>query len=141
MIMKYVKPGAQETAGTLTPANIQVKPLKRNDGKEIYTVRGEIRNESAGTVGMIQVEAQFRNAADEVIGRAGAFCGNIIEDSTLISTDMGRIKADLNNELGQSLSNASIPSGGKVPFLIVLDNPPGGVSKVTVTISNFQETT
>jgi hypothetical protein len=115
--------------------------LKRNDGKEIFTVRGEVRNESAGTVGMIQVEAQFRNAADEVIGRAEAFCGNVIEDSTLVGTDMGRIKADLNNELGQSLSNASIPAGGKVPFLIVLDNPPAGVSKVTVTISNFQETT
>jgi predicted Zn finger-like uncharacterized protein len=141
IIMKYVKSGAQESAGTLTPANIQVKPLQRNDGKEIFTVRGEVRNESAGTVGMIQVEAQFRNAADEVIGRAEAFCGNIIEDSTLAGTDMGRIKADLNNELGQSLSNASIPAGGKVPFLIVLDNPPAGVSKVTVTISNFQETT
>lgn len=141
MIMKYVKPGAQETEGTLTPANIQVKSLKRTDGKEVYTVRGEVRNESAGTVGMVQVEAQFRNASDQVIARSQAFCGNIMDDNTLAGRDLGQIKADLNNELGQSLSNASIPSGGVVPFLIVLDNPPAGVSKVTVTISGFQETT
>ena len=140
-VMEYVKPATQQSEGTLTPANIQVKPLKRADGKEIFTVRGEVRNESAGTVGMIQVEAQFRNAAGDVIGKAGAFCGNIIEDNVLAGTDMGQIKADLNNELGQSLSNASIQSGGSVPFLIVLDNPPAGVSKVTVTISGFQETT
>jgi hypothetical protein len=141
MIMKYVKPGAQQAEGTLTPANIQVKQLNRTDGKVIITVRGEVRNESSGTVGMIKVEAQFRNAADDIVSRSESFCGNVIEDGVLVSADMGTVRADLSNELGQSLNNASIPPGSSVPFLIVLENPPAGVSKVTVTISGFQETT
>ncbi|MDT8396149.1 MAG: DUF3426 domain-containing protein [bacterium] len=140
-IMEYVKPGARQAEGTLTPANVQVKSLNRADGKVIYTVRGEVKNESAGTVGMVQVEAQFRNAADDILSRSGSFCGNVIKDGALVNADMGKVRADLNNELGQSLNNSSIPPGSSVPFLIVLENPPAGVSKVTVTISGFQETT
>ncbi|MCK5351838.1 hypothetical protein KAJ77_04635, partial [bacterium] len=62
-------------------------------------------------------------------------------DSDLVSLDLNRVRSDLQNELGQSLSNASIAPGQVVPFLIILDNPPSGVSKVTVTILSFKETT
>ncbi len=140
-VMEMIQSRAQQTEGTLTPANVQVKVLNRTDGKIIYSVRGEVRNESAGNVGMIQVEAQFRNASGDVLSKVTSFCGNLLEDSELISLDLNEIRADLQNELGQSLSNASIDPGRAVPFLIVLDNPPSGVSKVTVTILSFKETT
>jgi len=140
-VMEMIQSRSQQTEGTLTPANVQVKVLNRTDGKIIYSVRGEVRNESAGNVGMIQVEAQFRNASGDVLSKVTSFCGNLLEDSELISLDMNEIRADLQNELGQSLSNASIDPGRAVPFLIVLDNPPSGVSKVTVTILSFKETT
>ena len=131
----------QQTEGTLTPANIEVKALSRTDGKILYSVRGEVRNESAGNVGMIQVEAQFRNDAGDVLSKARSYCGNLLEDSELVSLDLKQIRSSLKNELGQSLSNASIAPGQTVPFLAILDNPPPGVSKVTVTILSFKETT
>lgn len=140
-VMEMIQSRGQQAEGTLTPANVQVKVLNRTDGKIIYSVRGEVRNESAGNVGMIQVEAQFRNASGDVLSKVTSFCGNLLEDSELISLDLNEIRADLQNELGQSLSNASIDPGRAVPFLIVLDNPPSGVSKVTVTILSFKETT
>lgn len=140
-VMEIIQSRGQQTEGTLTPADIQVKALTRTDGKIIYLVRGEVQNESAGNVGMIQVEAQFRNASGDVLSKATSYCGNLFEDSELVRMDMNRIRSDLQNELGQSLINASITPGQTVPFLVVLDSPPAGVSKVTVTILSFKETT
>lgn len=140
-IMEMIQSRGQQPAGTLTPADIQVKALTRTDGKIIYLVRGKVLNQSAGNVGMIQVEAQFRNASGDILSKATSYCGNLFEDGDLVRMDMNRLRSDLQNELGQSLNNASIPSGQTVPFLVVLDNPPAGVSKVTVTILSFKETT
>ena len=140
-VMEMVKARAGQTEGTLTPANIQVKAINRADGKIIYSVRGEIRNESQGNVGMIQVEAQFRNASGDVLRKAASFCGNMIPDSDLARLEMGKIRTDLQNELGQSLSNANVMPGQVVPFLVILDDPPAGINKVTVTILSFEETT
>ena len=140
-VMEMIQSRGQQPEGTLTPSNVQVKALSRTDGKIIYSVRGEVRNESTGNVGMIQVEAQFRNASGDVLSQATSYCGNLFEDSDLVSLDLNRVRSDLQNELGQSLSNASIAPGQTVPFLAILDNPPPGVSKVTVTILSFKETT
>jgi hypothetical protein len=140
-VMEMIQSRGQQTKGTLTPSNVQVKALSRSDGKIIYSVRGEVRNESTGNVGMIQVEAQFRNASGDVLSKATSYCGNLFEDSDLVSLDLNRVRSDLQNELGQSLSNASISPGQVVPFLVILDNPPSGVNKVTVTILSFKETT
>ncbi len=140
-VMDLIQSRRQQPAGALTPANVQVKALTRTDGKIIYSVRGEVRNESAGNIGMIQVEAQFRNASGDVLSKSTSFCGNVFEDSELTSLDLGRIQTDLQNELGQSLSNANIAPGQTVPFLVILDKPPAGIHQVTVTISSFKETT
>lgn len=140
-VMEMIQSRGQHTEGILTPANIQVKALSRTDGKIIYAVRGEVRNESASNVGMIQVEAQFRNASGDVLSKATSYCGNLFEDSDLVALDLNQVQSDLQNELGQSLSNSSIAPGQAVPFLVILNNPPSGISKVTVTISSFKETT
>jgi len=140
MVMKLVQSRSQQMEGTLTPAKVQVKALNRTDGKIIYSVRGVVRNESASNVGMVQVEAQFRNDSGEVLSKAAAYCGNLFEEGALLNLDLGKVRSDLQNELGQSLSNASITPGMEVPFLVVLENPPSGISKVTVTIISFKET-
>jgi hypothetical protein len=140
-IMKTISGGEKQPEGTLTPEEIQVRSLTRQDGKVVYSVRGLVRNNSGTSVGMIQIEAQFRNNADDVVARGNSFCGNVFEDEQIISGDMVKIRADLQNELGQSLSNSNIQPGQVVPFLVVLENPPAGISKVTVTISGFKETT
>jgi hypothetical protein len=103
-VMEMIQSRGQQAEGTLTPADIQVKALNRTDGKILYSVRGEVRNES-------------------------------------VNLDLKRVQSDLQNELGQSLSNASVIPGQAVPFLVILDNPPSGVSKVTVSILSFKETT
>jgi predicted Zn finger-like uncharacterized protein len=140
-IMEIVQSRGEQTEGILTPANVQVKALTRTDGRIVYTVRGEVKNESAGNVGLIQVEAQFRNVSGDVLSKATSYCGNLFDDRDLVSIDLKQVRSDLQNELGQSLSNANIAPGQVVPFLVILDNPPSGVSKVTVTILSFKETT
>lgn len=141
MVMKIINDQGVQPEGTLTPGKIQVRSLTRQDGKVIFTVRGEVRNNSATSVGMIQIEAQFRSGAGDIVAKANSFCGNIFEDDPIITGDMDKIRTDLQNELGQSLSNSNIRPGQTVPFLVVLENPPAGINKVTVTISGFKETT
>ena len=141
LVMKNINDQGGQPEGTLTPGKIQVRSLTRQDGKVIYTVRGEVRNNSATSVGMIQIEAQFRSGAGDIVARANSFCGNVFEDEPIISGDMEKIRTDLQNELGQSLSNSNIRPGQAVPFLVILENPPAGINKVTVTISGFKETT
>lgn len=140
-VMEMIQARTQQPEGTLTPANIQVKVLNRTDGKIIYSVRGEVRNESEGNVGLIQVEAQFRNANGDVLAQTTSYCGNVFEEKDLINSDLNILQSELQNELGQSLSNSSLSPGQALPFLVILDNPPSGIQKVTVTISSFKETT
>jgi predicted Zn finger-like uncharacterized protein len=140
-VMAKIQARNQQAMGTITPDEIRVKVLTRTDGKILYSVRGVVKNESAGNVGMVQVEAQFRNAAGDVVTKAASYCGNLFSESELVNLDLQKVHSDLQNELGQSLSNANISPGQAVPFLVVLDNPPAGINKVTVTISSFKETT
>jgi len=140
-VMELIGSQGAKPEGTLNPDNIQVKPLNRQDGKLVYTVRGNVRNNSSVSVGMIQVEAQFRNASEEIVATSSAYCGNVFDDTEVSTGDLGKIRSDLQNELGQSLSNRGIQPGQAVPFLIILENPPSGVSKVTVTISGYEPTT
>jgi hypothetical protein len=141
MVMDIINLKTQQPAGTLTPANVQVKALTRTDGRIIYLVRGVVKNESSGNVGMVQVEAQFRNSAGDVLSKSTSYCGNVFEDNQLVNLDLEKVRSDLQNELGQSLSNSSISPGQTVPFLVILDNPPAGIDRVTVTIPSFKETT
>lgn len=140
-VMEKIQARGQQTEGTLTPDEVRVKRLTRADGKILYSVRGVVKNESAGNVGMVQVEAQFRNATGDVLTKSFSYCGNLFKESELVNLDIKKIQSDLLNELGQSLSNANINPGQAVPFLVILDNPPAGINKVTVTISSFKETT
>lgn len=142
-IMDIISSQREQTGGTLTPDpdSIQVKSLTRQDGKFVYTVRGEIRNNSQSGVGMIQVEAQFRNTSGEIVATSNAYCGNIFDDAQIITGDLEKLRSDLQNELGQSLSNSGIQPEQSIPFLIVLEDPPAGISNVTVSISAFKETT
>lgn len=140
-VMEKIQARSQQARGTITPDEIRVKVLTRTDGKILYSVRGVVKNESAGNVGMVQVEAQFRNAAGDIVTKAASYCGNLFSESELVNLDLQKVHSDLQNELGQSLSNANISPGQVVPFLVVLDNPPAGINKVTVTISSFKETT
>jgi len=140
-VMKIINAQGEKPEGTLTPDKIQVHSLTRQDGKVIYTVKGEVRNNSFTSVGMIQIEAQFRNDAGDIIAKSSSYCGNVFEDPDITTGDLAKIRTDLQNELGQSLSNSNIRPGQAVPFLTVLENPPAGISKVTVTISGFKKTT
>jgi hypothetical protein len=140
-VMEIIGSQGPKFEGTLTPDKIQVRSLTRDDGKVVYTVRGDVRNDSSGSLGYIQVEAQFRNSNGDVVAKSTSYCGNVFEDEDLITSDLGKLQVELQNELGQSLSNRSIQPGQIIPFLIILENPPSGISKVTVTISDFKETT
>jgi len=139
--MEILVPKTETQEEILKPNKIQVRSLARQDGKMIYTVHGEVRNDSSVSVGMIQIEAQFRDSADGIVARSRSFCGNVFEDEQLITGDLAKIRADLQNELGQSLSNSNVKPGQAVPFLILLEDPPSTINKVTVTISGFKETT
>lgn len=140
-LMQVVNPPAKIQEEILNPAKVQVRSLARQDGKMIYAVTGEVHNSSSSGVGMIRIEAQFRNQGDEIVARSASFCGNVFTEEELISGDMKKIREDLQNELGQGLANSNVGPGQTVPFLIVLEDPPSTIKKVTVTISGFKETT
>ncbi len=140
-IMEIINAQGEKPGGTLAPDKIQVRPVTRQDGKVLYTVIGEVTNNSSASVGLVQIEAQFRNSAGDIVAKSKSYCGNVFEEEQIVTGDIGKIRTDLQNELGQSLSNSNIRPGQSVPFLVVLENPPAGISKVTVTISGFKETT
>ncbi|MBN2720326.1 MAG: DUF3426 domain-containing protein, partial [Proteobacteria bacterium] len=139
-LMEVINPPAAIQEEILNPAKVQVRSLARRDGKMIYAVTGEVHNGSSSGVGMIRVEAQFRNQGDDIVARSASFCGNVFTEEELTSGDMGKIREDLQNELGQGLANSNVGPGQTVPFLIVLEDPPSTIKKVTVTISGFKTT-
>lgn|GEM_PF-6796297 len=140
-LMEVINPPPKIQEEILNPAKVQVRSLSRRDGKMIYAVTGEVHNSSSSGVGIIRIEAQFRNQGDEIVARSASFCGNVFTEEELISGDLAKIREGLQNELGQGLANSNVGPGQAVPFLIVLEDPPSTIKKVTVTISGFKETT
>lgn len=126
-----------EKPGILTVKDSRFGSIKRSDGITLVTVRGVVMNNTGKKQGMIRIVGQFKGADGGILAESASFCGNILSDEDLNLMPMGKIRSALQNELGQSLSNAAVASGKSVPFLLILENPSvGKIREVTFTVKS-----
>ncbi len=129
-----------EIAENMAVENITVGTLKRSDGAILATIRGRVTNGFSVNKGIIKVQAIFKREDGQELAKIESFCGNLFTDVELGELGLPEIRSAMNNELGQSLSNASIPPGGSIPFLMVMENPPLDSKEVTVKVLEFTNT-
>jgi hypothetical protein len=141
MLQEYLGSKAGVQTGTLTIANQTATAIKRDDGNILSVVRGEVKNDTGKSVGLIEVIATFLGPNDQVLGQSSSFCGNLFTDAELRSDDLQKIRSELQYELGQAMSNNSIQAGASVPFLVLLENSSMDIKRVTVKVAGYKETT
>lgn len=139
--LQFMESRSPSQEETLTVQNIVVGTVKQSGGTLLAVVRGTIRNDSSASKGMIQVQGTFKGPDGRALAETTSFCGNTFTDGELAANSLENIRSALSNELGQSLSNASLKPGEVVPFLIVLENPPTQIKEVTVTVKKWSSTT
>jgi hypothetical protein len=140
-IQQLIESRSPAEEGTLVVQDILVGTVQQQDGILLAIVRGNIRNNSSGSKGMIQVHGTFNGPDGRMLAESTSYCGNTYTDRELATNSLESIRSTLANELGQRLSNSSLKPGDTVPFLIVLDNPPSQIKEVTVTVKKWSNTT
>lgn len=135
--------GAKKTTASqgLTIINQTAATINREDGNIVSVVRGDVRNGSAKSVGLVEVMATFLDGNDQVKGQSTAFCGNTFTDEELRAGEMEQIRSELQNELGQEMRNNSIKPGATVPFMVILENSPLNIKRAKVKVRGYKETT
>jgi len=123
--------------GALTVKDSRFGSIKRSDGIILVTVRGVVMNNTGKKQGMIRITGEFKGADGEILATTASFCGNTFSDEDLNLMPMGKIRAALQNELGQSLNNSAVAPGKSVPFLLILESPAiGKIKEVTFKVEN-----
>lgn len=91
---------------------------------KLFVITGKIRNDYPEPRGFVQIRGKLYDAAKKVIQSQSGYCGNVISDSDLATMNEEAIKKALSNRLGANHSDAKIPPGATVPFMIVFSRLP-----------------
>ncbi|WP_245589000.1 DUF3426 domain-containing protein [Desulfatirhabdium butyrativorans] len=100
----------------------------------LFVITGKIRNDYPDPRGFVQIKGKLYDTAKKVVQTQTGYCGNVISDSDLATMNEESIKKALSNRLGTDRSNAKIPPGGTVPFMIVFSRLPEQLDEFSLEV-------
>ena len=131
-IMSYLGSQSQDKAGSGLPETPVIKVLDSTQAfflenahaGQIFVVEGEVENQSAKPVSFIMLEGKLYNTTNRVAITQKCFAGNAMSREELSRLNMTEIQNRMMNREGKTLANVKIPSGKRVPFVLVFHNLP-----------------
>lgn len=117
-------PGAPETPQVKVLDTTQAFFLENAHAGQLFVVEGEVEVQSATPVSFILLEGKLYNTANRVAITQKCFAGNAMTREELGRLNMTEVQNRMMNREGKSLSNVKVPSGKRVPFMLVFHNLP-----------------
>ena len=100
----------------------------------LFVITGKIRNDYPDPRGFVQIKGKLYDTAKKVVQTQTGYCGNVISDGDLATMNDETLKKALSNRLGADRSNAKIPPGGTVPFMIVFSRLPEQLDEFSLEV-------
>lgn len=131
-LMSYLGSQSADRAGPGLPETPQVKVLESTqaffldnaNAGQIFVVEGEVENQSAKPVSFILLEGKLFDTSNRPRITQKCFAGNAMTREELSRLDMTEVQNRMMNREGKALSNVKVPSGKRVPFMLVFHNLP-----------------
>lgn len=98
----------------------------------IFVVKGMVTNNYPGIRSFIKIRSNILDSRGNVVRSKTAYAGNLLSDEELRSLSMKEIDDRLRNKPGKNKANVNILPFSSVPFMVIFDELPKGVSEFTV---------
>jgi DNA-directed RNA polymerase subunit RPC12/RpoP len=89
-----------------------------------YLISGRVRNTGDGKASFTRVKGTIIGSGGKKIDSMTVACGHLLVEDDFRTLTVEQVKARLQDEFGQDLSNMDVPPGNEVPFMVAFFNPP-----------------
>ncbi|MBN2516788.1 MAG: zinc-ribbon domain-containing protein [Deltaproteobacteria bacterium] len=115
--------------------NVRERSVKNWIVGDILVIEGVAINNNENHVSKIKVRGTILDVAGNILDKDEAYAGNILTDEELKNLTQDEITSELANQYGRNSANRDIPHKGKIPFMIVFDNPPEKASEYLIDLA------
>ena len=113
--------------------------FRQNESEgQLLVITGLAKNKFNEPRSFIRLKGQLNDAKGKVLAEKMVYCGNILSEEQLMSLPMDEIDKALNVRDGENGSNANIPPGGSVQFMVVFSQIPNDLAEYTVEVLSSQ---
>ena len=100
----------------------------------LFVIRGKVRNDYPAPRNFIKVKGALYLKDGKMARHQIAYCGNILSDTELETSDAAAIIKKLKNKAGDKKSNFRVPPGKVLPFMVVFSDLPQDLKEFTVEV-------
>ncbi len=104
---------------------------------KLFIIKGSVKNETAAPQRYIKVVANLYSEGHTLEMTSSAYCGNIISNQALATSDLGAINARLQVKVGDNSRNANVKPGMVIPFMVVIPEMPQNLVEYEVKVSEY----
>jgi predicted Zn finger-like uncharacterized protein len=123
-----------ETSGRIGLVALSGSYVHNNQEGDLFVIRGEAVNEFKGLRSSVLVRGTIYGDNGEVLQSQSAYCGNPLNDSSLMKLGFKEIRDVMSNELGENLVNLNIATSKGIPFAIIFNKVPKNIKEFTVEV-------
>lgn len=98
----------------------------------IFVAKGTVTNNYPGIRSFIKIRSNILDSRGNVVRSKTVYAGNLLSDEELRSLSMEEIDDRLRNKSGKNKANVNILPFSSVPFMVIFDELPKGVSEFAV---------
>ncbi len=133
----FMKPRAERTPVDAGVRRLSFEGVKGSfvlteGGKQRFVIRGDIVNNYSEPRSFISVKASILDGQGRSVKSQTVYAGNSFTQGELVGRPIEFMEERLNRRGGEEGRNVAVPTGGKVPFMVVFQNLPEDISEFTV---------
>ena len=128
-----------ERSGKIDISDLNGYYLQSEKDGLIFIIEGFASNNFSGPRSFISIKGTLYDGSGKSVMEETAFCGNTFTKDELATLSRKKIIADLQSKLGKGLINSNIPSGKKIPFMLVFYSAPDNLAEFIVEATGSED--
>lgn len=121
-----------EKEGSFGFSEVKVEIVESKTLGNVFVVKGKITNGYRVPKSFLKVKCLLLSKDNKKLAEKVAFASNIFTKDEIRELTYPDIEKGLNNKMGKSMMNVDVPPGKAIPFMVVFDKIPEGVSHIEV---------
>lgn len=110
-----------ETEGNFGLTAVKTDFYESKTLEKVFVVQGNVVNGYRVTKSFIKIKATIKSKDNKVLATKIVFAGNTFSPSEIKELTYPEIEKGLNNKMGKSMMNVTVPPGKSLPFMVVFD--------------------
>ncbi len=136
-VLTFMKPRAEKSQVDPGVRRLSFEGVKGSfvlteEGKQRFVIRGAVVNNYSEPRSFISVKASILDGQGRSVRSRTVYAGNSFTRGELVGRSMEFLEERLNRRGGREGRNVAVPTGGKVPFMVIFQDLPEDISEFTV---------